>query len=66
MNLTFLGKISENGQSPTLYATDRDTFVIQGWRVVDTEALAALDLPDHETVTDVPKALMRFLPAAAD
>lgn len=33
MRLTFLGKSTQGGGSPTLYATDRDTYVIQGWRV---------------------------------
>lgn len=64
MKLTFLGKDSKNGQSPTLYATDRGTYLVQGWRVTDAEALGALDLPDHEMVVEIPPALLRFaLPA---
>ncbi|MDG4833867.1 hypothetical protein O7627_31835 [Solwaraspora sp. WMMD1047] len=39
---------------PSLYRTDRDTFVVQGWRVSDPEALAQLDIPAHETVVEVP------------
>jgi hypothetical protein len=31
MRLTFLGKDSQPNNSPTLYATDSDTFVVQGW-----------------------------------
>ncbi|MGC7103114.1 hypothetical protein ACPZ19_51390 [Amycolatopsis lurida] len=33
MRLTFLGKATQGGGSPTLYATDRDTYVVQGWKV---------------------------------
>jgi len=30
MQLTFLGKETTGGQSPTLYATNRGTYVVQG------------------------------------
>lgn len=33
MRLQFLGKSTQGGGSPTLYATDRNTYVVQGWRV---------------------------------
>ncbi|MGA5299306.1 hypothetical protein ACPCHT_05225 [Nucisporomicrobium flavum] len=33
MNLTFLGKETQGGGSPTLYETDRDSYVLQGWKV---------------------------------
>lgn len=56
MNLTFIRKTRLSGDSncPSLYLTDRGTFVVQGWRVSDPEALAQLDIPDHETVVEVP------------
>lgn len=38
MEITFLGKESVPDQSPTLYATDRDTYVVQGWIVTDPTA----------------------------
>ncbi len=61
MRLTFLGTDSQEGQCPTLYATDRDTYVIQGWTVTDPEALNDLrDVLDGETFVEVPKALLRF------
>ena len=60
MKLTFLGKDSTPNDSPTLYATDRDTYLVQGHRV--TEALAQMRIPDGETVVEVPKRLMRYLP----
>jgi len=33
MQLTFLGKETQGGGSPTLFTTDRDTYVVQGWKV---------------------------------
>lgn len=62
MQLTFLGTTSNNGGSPTLFGTDRDTYLIQGWKVLDAETLAKLNIPEHETVIEVPKALLRFAP----
>jgi hypothetical protein len=52
MKVTFLGKESGDKGCPSLYSTDRDTVLIQGWRVVDAEALAGMEIPDHETVVD--------------
>lgn len=66
MQLTHLGTTSKNGGCPNLYATDRGTYLVQGTVVTDPEALATLrerGLPDHETVVEVPAALMNFLPA---
>ncbi len=62
MKLTLLGTESEGGQSPTLYATDRGTFVVQGWRITDAEALTTLNIPGHETAVEIPAALLRFAP----
>lgn len=33
MRLEFLGKETQGGGSPTLFATERETYVVQGWRV---------------------------------
>ena len=37
MKLTFLGKDSTPNDSPTLYANDRDTYLVQGYTVTDPE-----------------------------
>lgn len=50
MQLTFLGKETQGGGSPTLFATDRDTYVVQGWRI-----------PDQATSVEIPKRLLRHL-----
>lgn len=61
MRLRFLGTDSQVGQCPTLYATDRGTYVVQGWKVTDPEALADLrDVLEGETFVEIPKELLRF------
>jgi hypothetical protein len=61
VRLTFLGKDSKPDESPTLYATDRDTYVVQGWVVTDPEILAKLDVPEGETIVEVPQGLFAHL-----
>jgi len=62
MQLRFLGKVTESGNSPTLFDTDQDMYLVQGWVVDDPETLAQLALPEAETAVIVPKALMSHLP----
>jgi hypothetical protein len=35
MRLGFLGADTKDEGCPSLYATDRDTYVVQGWTVTD-------------------------------
>ncbi|GAA1390892.1 hypothetical protein [Catellatospora chokoriensis] len=60
MQLTFIRKTVLSGDTncPSLYRTDRNTFVVQGWRVTDPEALRQLDIPAHETVVEVPSDVL--------
>jgi len=60
MHLTKLAGCS-GGTCPAVYATDRGTVVVQGAIVTDPEALAALSLPEHETVVEVPASLLASL-----
>jgi hypothetical protein len=62
MELRFLGKVTESGNSPTLYDTDQDMYLVQGWVVDDPGVLADLALPAGETAVVVPKELMKYLP----
>jgi len=64
MELTFLGSSSVTGDCPSLYATDRGTYIVQGLRL-DPEVLASLTMPDRETAVEIPAALLRFLPPEA-
>lgn len=61
MRLTFLGKDTQGGNSPTLWETDDDQYVIQGF-TLDADALAQVgNVPDGEAVIRVPRKLMRHL-----
>jgi hypothetical protein len=59
MRLTFLGKETQTGNSPTLWETDDGQYVIQGF-TLDADALAQVGtVPDGELVIRVPKKLLR-------
>ncbi|MFH8789936.1 hypothetical protein [Streptomyces roseoverticillatus] len=61
MKLRFLGKNSTPGDSPTLYASDRDSYVVQGWKVYANDLLRRLDVPEGHTVVEVPTELFEYL-----
>jgi hypothetical protein len=66
MKLTHLATESGKSGCPSVFATDRGTYVVQGWKVTDDEALAELaerGLPDHETAVEIPAALLEHLQA---
>lgn len=66
MKLTHLATESGKSGCPSVFATDRGTFVVQGWKVTDREALDNLTergLPDHETAVEIPVALLDQLRA---
>jgi hypothetical protein len=61
VKLTHIATESGKSGCPSFFATDRGTYVVQGWRIDDAEALAALaerGLPDHETAIEIPAALV--------
>ena len=66
MRAWFLGKdpASQVDNSPTLYATDRTdrkTYIAQGWKVTDPQALADIGpVPDHETLIEIPEDVLKF------
>lgn len=66
VKVTHLGTVdSGKSGSPTAFATDKGTYLIQGWKVTDGEALAEArrrGIPDHEDIVEVPADLLRFLP----
>lgn len=61
MKLRFLGKDSTPDDSPTLYATDQESYVVQGWIVTDPEILARHPVPDDEGLVEIPPALLMHL-----
>jgi hypothetical protein len=66
MRARFLGKDpnSETDNSPTLFATDRtdrQTFLVQGWKVTDDAALADVGaIPGHEDIVEVPVEILEM------
>jgi hypothetical protein len=61
VKLRFLDKDSTPTNSPTLYATDQDSYVVQGWIVTDRATVAGLAVGDGETLVEVPAALLEYL-----
>jgi hypothetical protein len=62
MELTFVAKDpgSEPSGSPTLYRTDRQSWVVQGWLVTDVDVLAAMEIPEGETCVEIPDRLVPY------
>lgn len=61
MNIRYLGKESNVKNSPSLYATDQESYIVQGWRHADLSTLNRLNIPDDETIVEVPPALFNHL-----
>jgi len=61
MEIRFLGKETDHGDSPTLYATDQGSYLVQGWKVSDPDVLAKLDVPMGDTVVEIYARLMTHL-----
>jgi hypothetical protein len=60
MRLRHLGTESNKTGCPALYATDRRTFVVQGWKVNDPRELADLvEVRDDDIYVEIPKGLLR-------
>jgi len=62
MRVRFVAKDPDSvpDQSPTLYKTDRDSWLVQGWVVADPGTLAAMNIPEGETVVEIPDRLVPF------
>ncbi|MFI8997016.1 hypothetical protein [Streptomyces sp. NPDC053542] len=61
MKLRFLGKNSNVGDCPTLYATDRDSYLVQGWKIFANDLLMQLAIPEGQTAVEVPTELFEHL-----
>ena len=66
MKITFVAKDpdSEPSGSPTLYRTDRQSWVVQGWVVNDPAVLAAMAIPQGEACVEIPERLVPFFDQA--
>jgi hypothetical protein len=54
--LTFITKVCGGGSCPTVYRTDRDTFLVQGYAV--TPETAGVDVPAGEQLVEIPMELL--------
>jgi hypothetical protein len=68
MRLTFIGKDPESNPhgSPTVYRTDRGSWVVQGWTITDADALAQMNIPDSEGCVEIPDRMIQFFGQGAD
>ncbi|MFI6311659.1 hypothetical protein ACIBEK_16260 [Nocardia fusca] len=62
MRITFVAKdpASNPTGSPTLYRTDRGSWVVQGWVVDDQAVLAQMGIPEGESCVEIPDRLVPF------
>jgi hypothetical protein len=61
MRLRLLGTETGYDGCPALYATDRGTYVVQGKRITDQQAIADLvDVREDEFYVEIPRALLRY------
>jgi hypothetical protein len=62
MRLTFIGKDPDSNPtgSPTVYRTDRNSWVVQGWNITDPSALSQMDIPDGEGAVEIPDRMIQF------
>ncbi|MFA7764937.1 MULTISPECIES: hypothetical protein [Streptomyces] len=63
MTLHRLGKDpeSKDGGSPTIYLDDEtDTYLVQGFKVLDDERRAQMDIPGHEDVIELPRRMVQY------
>ena len=62
MRITFIAKDPESNPNdcPSLYKTDRGSWLVQGWVVTDREVLQEMDIPEGESVVEIPERLVPF------
>ena len=59
MRITYLRETSPTSRTcPTLYATDRQTFIVQGKRIADAAIPSAFSLGAGENLVEVPARLL--------
>jgi hypothetical protein len=62
VRLTLVAKDPESNPtgSPTLYRTDRGTWVVQGWVITDLAVLAQMVIPAGEGCVEIPDRMIQF------
>lgn len=59
MRLTRIDGTCRNGTCPTIYATDRGSYVVQGYVVNENEACGDMTLSLGEAAVEIPEELFR-------
>ncbi|MDO0934447.1 hypothetical protein QQY66_23235 [Streptomyces sp. DG2A-72] len=39
---------------------ERDSYLVQGWKVEGIERLGQMDIPGHESVVEIPRRMAQF------
>jgi hypothetical protein len=62
MRLTLIGKDPESNPtgSPTVYRTDRESWIVQGWNVTDPATLSQMSIPAGESAVEIPDRMIQF------
>ncbi|MEV2276253.1 hypothetical protein AB0I72_11745 [Nocardiopsis sp. NPDC049922] len=55
-----------DGDCPAVYATDRDTYIVQGYTISDPKVLADLGLPNGESAVEVPVEMLKGIHLASE
>ncbi|WP_329120226.1 hypothetical protein [Streptomyces sp. NBC_01465] len=58
MALEKLASDCKDGPCPTLWRTEDGRYVVQGFKILDGDRLAQLDLPENETAVEVTAELL--------
>lgn len=66
MALTKLVSDCREGPCPTWWRTEDGRYIVQGFRVLDSERLAQLGLPENETAVEVSAELLEGYFRVAD
>ena len=62
MHITLIGTDPQSNPtgSPTVYRTDRGTWIAQGWVIRDPEVLAQMNIPEGESAVEIPDRIVHF------
>lgn len=58
VGLALVRAVPRDTSSSSVSATSRRSFIVRGAEVTHAEALAVMDIPDHETAVEVPRELL--------
>jgi hypothetical protein len=68
VRLTLVAKDPESNPtgSPTLYRTDRGSWIVQGWVVTEPDTLAQMTIPEGESCVEIPDRMIQYFRLASN